>query len=502
MAGSRWTLPVMLVTLLAETGSALGQVGQLDTTFGDSGLVHLPVLSVIGAEVMDLVIRPDGMILMVGVQDQAHYLVQVDEDGVPDLSFGVGGTTTISVDPLSNGARAVALQDDGKFVTLGYAGAQACIARFTINGDLDSTFGTNGVVLHDQDQSSLLTRGDILVEPDDGILVLFQEDGKVVVLRLDPSGQSDTAFGSGGIVQYDFGPDQEYGAEMVLRPDGRLLVLAYADSSPSGTMFAFQLLPDGTIDASFGSGGLISRVATVGSNLRLQSDGSVLITGLDSWGLIALKFDYSGSYDIGFGNSGYALITVPGGDLFGCGGTVVGPDGSIHIGGYMSDGGIGTFAVAGFVADGSPDTSYCGIGACELCMSEYANGAGGRAMALHPNHYLYMCGAGYGSFFDPLLMRFDAGFGVGMADLDQGMLLPFPSPAIDQLSIPLQHLGSGPFLIALIDMSGRPVAEMLIGPAAQELLEIPIPATIPSGMYTLRIDRSDCIVTTRVVIAR
>jgi len=67
-------------------------------------------------------------------------------------------------------ARTVVLQPDGKIVVLGASGDGAIIVRFNSNGSLDSSFGTNGVVISSVSGFSSY-----------GSNVALQSDGKIVV---------------------------------------------------------------------------------------------------------------------------------------------------------------------------------------------------------------------------------------------------------------------------------------------------------------------------------
>lgn len=90
-------------------------------------------------------------------------------DGDLDTSFGTNGivTTTISGTDIIYGA---ALQPDGKIVAVGLAGGNFGIVRYTSNGSLDSTFGTNGIVTTDLGGS------------DQAYAAVLQPDGKIVAI--------------------------------------------------------------------------------------------------------------------------------------------------------------------------------------------------------------------------------------------------------------------------------------------------------------------------------
>lgn len=132
--------------------------GVLDPGFGTAGVVLAPFPRTAGG--VGIQIQPDGRILVVGQsplrsrdQDPQFALARFTADGAMDTSFGSDGTVMTSFsscDPAQ--ATAVALQPNGKIVVVGHTGGgcgQAvgvALARYRANGRLDPTFGTAGLV--------------------------------------------------------------------------------------------------------------------------------------------------------------------------------------------------------------------------------------------------------------------------------------------------------------------------------------------------------------------
>ena len=128
--------------------------------------------------------------------------------GTLDPSFGVGG---VAIVPSTGSFEAVALQEDGKIVSVGDCSHAFCLARHNIDGTLDTSFGVGGVV-----------RTDISVDFDEPHAVALQAlVGKIVVAggcdlppafasdfclaRYNaPDGSLDTSFDTDGIVTTDF----------------------------------------------------------------------------------------------------------------------------------------------------------------------------------------------------------------------------------------------------------------------------------------------------------
>jgi uncharacterized delta-60 repeat protein len=128
---------------------------------------------------------------------------------------------------------AVALQPDGKVIVVGVceiAGTSndVCLARFTANGVLDDTFDGDGLVT---------TALQPTFSPDYGRAVLVQPDGRIVVAgacggttqsmcgaRYLTNGTLDSSFGSGGIAITNFpGYSYAYAFAAALQPDGKIV---------------------------------------------------------------------------------------------------------------------------------------------------------------------------------------------------------------------------------------------------------------------------------------
>jgi len=132
--------------------------GVLDNTFGTGGVVTSTVG--IGAtpddEVESCVIQPDGKIVVAGAStnsssDYYGMVARYTSDGVLDTTFGIGGAITTTI-PASTDTEyyGVKLQSNGKILVAGYANpgnSEFMLARYNTNGTLDTTFGTNGIIL-------------------------------------------------------------------------------------------------------------------------------------------------------------------------------------------------------------------------------------------------------------------------------------------------------------------------------------------------------------------
>lgn len=188
------------------------------------------------------------------------------------------------------------------------------------------------------------------------------------VVQFLPDGSLDTAFGTDGVTLTDFGGDYDQPRGAVLQSDGKIVLAGYATVSGVELFGVARYNIDGSIDSSFGTGGLIttsfpSAVASVAQALALQHDGKVVVVGYrfdsSSNGVFALaRYNVDGSLDTSFGAGG--LVTTGfGADLdLGQGVAVQASDGKIVAAGVTDSTGNQTFALARYNTNGSLDTSF------------------------------------------------------------------------------------------------------------------------------------------------
>jgi uncharacterized delta-60 repeat protein len=248
--------------------------------------------------------------------------------GVPgsvDTSYG-GGAQVTPVASSEDYAHAVAVQADGKVVTAGTtaipAGTVVALTRHLRDGGLDPAFGNGGKVI-----TQVGARGDsaraVAMQPDGRIVVAGWTDetgidDNMLVLRYLPDGSLDPAFGNAGrvVVALSTGTDRAHA--VALQPDGRIVVggTTLVNTSTTGQDFALlRLMPDGTLDNSFGSGGKVVTAMQPSSNsdtiyaLALPVvDGEQRIVAVGGEGdFIAARYTHSGALDGSFGNGGKVL---------------------------------------------------------------------------------------------------------------------------------------------------------------------------------------------------
>jgi uncharacterized delta-60 repeat protein len=346
--------------------------GTFDPFFGTNGHFSFPLN--IETMAYKCLIRDDGKIIICGhTTDYATYsmlLIQLDTNGIPDVTFGNNGVVLQQVGTGEQTAFALALQDDKKILVAGYAvngdfRNAPVVLRFSETGVLDTSFGTNGVV------TVPVTETD-----NDFSAVCVQSDGKILaaghisnglswfsllIARFDQNGNLDNSYGTNGIVNMNLGnvDDEFYDMQLTGNDESILTGFTVTQSDYYYHLLLMKFDVNGQPVAGFGNNGVVT-AGTVpysfGDALALQSDGKILICG--STGELApgnndwafWRFNSDGSPDNDFGTNG--LVTT---DFFGNAdealGIVLHEDKIILAGKTRNAGNLLDFAVARYIND-------------------------------------------------------------------------------------------------------------------------------------------------------
>lgn len=355
---------------------AYADPGDLDPTFGVNGLATITEPGYVGP-FYGVAIQPDGKIVAQGsgvvpYSSSAPYLVRFNGNGSLDSGFGSGGV--VLVDPWGGFTSALAIQSDGKVLTALWSS----VVRYSASGVLETTFPSNlqtGLAILDIE---IQPDGKILVAGGDGLVrynsdgtydtsfgnggkaqggfayvdIALQSNGKIaaagnisgdMLLNLyNADGTFDTSFGSNGVVVI---PSNNQGGFVAVstQSDGKILTTSnsyrYITPYPAPPFYFIDLRrfnTDGTLDSSFGTGGLVE--TNVNPNAHgianaVQPDGKILVTGHDSGGIIVARYHTDGSLDPDF--DGGMVTTGPYGD-----GNAIAlqSDGKVVVAGWWGDG--------------------------------------------------------------------------------------------------------------------------------------------------------------------
>ena len=289
-------------------------------------------------------------------------------DGEATVNFG-GGVTAY--------ANNLAVQPDGKTVVVGSSSTQDfAVARFNIDGTLDTTFGSNHT-------GTALTPGS---GPSDATAVAIQSDGKIVVagstgdtdafevVRYNANGTLDTSFDHDGKVTFNFGTfisDGYHVSAIAIQGDGKIVVggiVRRGSIAVESDEFALaRLNTNGSLDTSFDGDG--KKTISFGNDDTLSSllirGTTILAVGTSGGGSPASKvaiaaITNTGGMDNTFNADGKFTAVFPGDTYSTARAALVQSDGKIVI---VGAGGVNEnspldLEMARFNANGGEDTTF------------------------------------------------------------------------------------------------------------------------------------------------
>lgn len=343
--------------LCALSSKSLAQPGTLDPSFGGSGFATLDYSNQ-SADARSIAVLPDGKILVGGNTYTAFCLARFTPGGALDPSFGKNGTALFgSPENLSD----MVVQPDGKILALENYSLR--VARLNADGTPDLDFGDKGTT-------------DIGFATALGRAIGLQSNGKIllagaaqfnggnydfVLARLMPDGTLDNTFGTNGYVSIDFFGSSDAISSLAVQPDGKIVALGSAYNDTNKADFALlRYLPNGTLDSTFGTGGKVLTEFSPGDSefpctVLLQPDGKIVAVGYSYEHPLLARYNTDGSLDNSFGNGGKVIINS------GLVSNVLTSaalrlDGKIVMAGALNY--PAQLALLQYLPDGSPDNSF------------------------------------------------------------------------------------------------------------------------------------------------
>lgn len=393
------------ILLAGESSADFGLVrynqdGSLDMPFGGGDGIVTTNFGTNAADIGRAVtVQPGGKIIVAGKSRTELAAAGYNSDGTLDTTFDADGLLVQNAgnNQLSpfGGYSGMALQADGKMVAVGdgwrdFAGNDFAVSRLNSNGTFDLTFnGGDGI-----------TSTDFFGRFDEATDSAIQADGKIVatgrtvdaagaykvsLARYSANGTLDPSFDGDGLVVTDLpNHDFEDAQALAIQTDGKILVAGSA-RNPSTLLndgFSIRYNSNGTLDSSFGTGGVVITVgSTVGTDanvwlyprdIALQPDGKIVITGLADYisvygdGYVA-RYNPNGTPDNSFptnipGHSPNGSVVVNFGNNYNyLNAVTLQTDGKIVVVGWTNEGSP-DLALARLNTNGSLDTSFDGDG--------------------------------------------------------------------------------------------------------------------------------------------
>ena len=229
-------------------------------------------------------------------EDNDFVLVGLTSTGAIDPAFGTAGVTRVDLDKSRDSARIIKVVGN-QIIATGYTrGADEVVKpvliRSSIDGKLDTTFGTGGVA-SDKVLAAVTESYSFGVQGDNYVLTGYGKDAEtdkvdLVAYRFTATGELDTTFGTNGVTRIDNTGEDDRGRNLAVLPDGRILYVGSGKVDKDNAQAMVVLLSkDGAPETGFGTNG---RILT-----DLGGNG-------DSWYGLALSMDSKTAYLAGYSN--------------------------------------------------------------------------------------------------------------------------------------------------------------------------------------------------------
>jgi uncharacterized delta-60 repeat protein len=273
-----------------------------------------------------------------GWGEQEILVAEFEPNGALDTSFGTDGfvmlnlgdgtnQAALSEAQLSNGD--IVITGDGADPALGAGYYDVLVAELTSDGSLNTTFGTGGVVMTSINPPSwpgtsgggaavnVLSNGNILVAGNDGY-------SNMVLVEYDSTGNLDTLFGSGGIVDTDLGGG---GNAVQVLSNNDIVVAGSATYDEHQSALLAEYTSAGLLNTSFGTDGLV--FTSMGSYaswnaIDILASGDILACGYGNGEGALAEFTSAGNLDssfangagiVGFSAGANSLVVLPNNDI-------------------------------------------------------------------------------------------------------------------------------------------------------------------------------------------
>jgi len=299
--------------------------GHLDSSFNQTGILVIDVLGKIDycyamALQQDGKILLTGIATLL-TNERKTVIIRLLEDGSFDDTFGNNGMAFNLPDHNAENPKAIMSLADGKIIVAGSIEANlanpiCAVFKYNDDGTSDQNFGIQGLAMATVPGGYNPSFG--IVQPDGKIITggfLLGLNTEIIMLRFSPQGIIDSTFGTNGIVQTAYPNETHFGYSIILQPDHKILMV---DGITHGTKRDFCMLrytENGDLDSTFGSNGRVvtamSGVSNTAHAISLQDDQKILLAGFSGikphHDIAIARYNSNGSLDLDFGASGKVI---------------------------------------------------------------------------------------------------------------------------------------------------------------------------------------------------
>ena len=449
--------------------------GSLDLNFNGTGIVTTDIIQGNTDFSKSIIVQPDGKIIAAGYTSNASsddfVIARYNPDGSLDNSFGTNGIVVANSTNQDDCFNSVALTPSGKIVAGGYvyngSNKNFLVARFMPDGNLDNTFGNNGIV--NTDVSNFTDEvNSILVQPDGKIVAAGYAEfilNNFAIARYKTNGDLDNTFSYDGIVTTEVNNWDSRIKGAALQSDLKIVVVGYGNSN----IALARYMPDGLLDNTFNSNGIV--ITDIfecddekAYDVALKTNGKILIAGSahiisSNERFLVAQYTSNGILDNSFGTDGYQITDVsPSGNAISRS-IAIQEDEKIILAGdagfYTND-----IVLVRYLADGTSDYEFGNNG---IVITDYWNtDQEVYSLAIQPDLKILVAGNTYSPGGDFILARYHSGLYVGTENKPQSIseIDVYPNPFENQINFSITNKDVSEVNVQIFDISGKTVIDI------------------------------------------
>lgn len=262
--------------------------GNLDISFSVDGMVTTDFGD--WDQGWNVVLQSDRKIVLAGFasgnSNGDFALARYNIDGSLDNTFDGDGRVITDFGTLYDAGHAVTLQMDDKIVVVSKPVGDFAIARYSTDGGLDPSFSGDGRLITDFSGGSD-DAFSVLVQPDGKIIAggysfSITSKNDFSLARYYSDGGLDTSFSSDGKAVIDYFSAWDSIADIELQPDGKVVAVG-STSLPTYDVALARFNQDGSLDIDFNFDGKLTTDINghkdYGAAIVLQPDGKIIAVG-------------------------------------------------------------------------------------------------------------------------------------------------------------------------------------------------------------------------------
>lgn len=241
--------------------------GTLDTTFGTNGITKKVSGSESDLQSIHILPDDKMIAVGYVLNDNSDILVlKLNADGTFDNSFGTNGVQVINFDSLSQRAFCSVMNGDKILIggTVSNPTEASLLVQLNANGSIDTSFGTNGYRYvqfdsnakedYDRFQSVKIDKDKIYAV---GAKAIDPLKYVINLAKFNINGTLDTSFSDDGKLLIDTQSDKDFINDLNILQDNSILLAGVTAVSSSSKSLLVKLNPDGTYKTNFGNKGIV-----------------------------------------------------------------------------------------------------------------------------------------------------------------------------------------------------------------------------------------------------